>query len=46
MCLLFFSQSNLIFFYLKAFVDPSTPSDASPRWSMEVRTVSLIELED
>jgi len=29
-----------------AFIDPSTPSDASPRWSMEVRTVSLIELEE
>lgn len=27
-----------------AFVDPSTPADSHPRWSIEVRTISLIDV--
>jgi hypothetical protein len=27
-----------------AFIDPSTPTDAGPRWSIEVRTVSLVDV--
>lgn len=29
----------------QAFVDPSTPTDAEPRWSIEVRTVSLVNID-
>ena len=29
---------------LQAFVDPTTPANAEPRWSIEVRTISLVDV--
>ena len=34
-----FQQSTL-----QGFIDPTTPVDAQPRWSIEVRTISLVDV--